>query len=362
MSEKRDYYEVLGIGREASGEDIKKAYRKLAKAHHPDINKENSEAEAQFKEINEAYEVLSDSSKRARYDQFGHSGPGMGQGFGGFDFGGFGDIFESFFGGSTSSRRRASQKGADIQESVTVTFLEAAFGVKREVSFHRNQPCDSCKGTGVREGTTPETCGRCRGSGKVRTQQSTLFGQFIHENVCHDCGGTGKIIRDPCPDCRGKGLVRQKKTMEVRIPAGIDDGQVITLRGQGEPGTNQGIHGDLKILVRIKPHEVFRRNDTNVHIKIPISFTQAALGTEIQIPTIDGEMTYDIPEGTQTGTAFKLRGKGIPSLRDGIRGDQVVEVFIRVPEKLSKEQKELLEKYAEVSGEHLNPKKKKFFK
>ncbi|MFO7637480.1 MAG: molecular chaperone DnaJ [Clostridia bacterium] len=363
MAEKRDYYEVLGLSRGASDEEIKKAYRKHAKLYHPDINKDNHEAEAKFKEANEAYEILSDSQKRAQYDQFGHAGPSMGSGFGGFDFGGFGDIFESFFGGTGSSgnRRNAPRKGADIEERVILTFEEAAFGVKKEVNIHRNEKCEDCEGSGAQKGTTPEICKQCGGSGQVRVKQSTLFGQFVNIATCAGCGGSGKIIKEPCSSCRGKGTVRNARTLEVHIPEGIDDGQVITLRGNGEPGTNGGPTGDLHVLVRIKPHELFKRKGTTVHSEISISFTQAALGAGITVPTIDGKVKYKIPEGTQTGTSFKLKGKGIPSLRGGSRGDHVVEVHVVVPQKLTKEQREILQKYAEVSGEKVQQKKKRLF-
>ncbi|MDX1359200.1 MAG: molecular chaperone DnaJ [Clostridia bacterium] len=356
MADKRDYYEVLGVSKDASDEDIKKAYRKLAKQFHPDVNKDDPKAEQKFKEASEAYEILSDSNKRARYDQFGHEAPGMGGGggFGGFGgFGGVEDIFESFFGGfgSSSSRRTGPRKGADIREHITIEFEEAAFGVKKSVNVLRHEHCSDCEGTGAKPGTEPEECGKCHGTGRVRVRQNTLFGQFVNEQTCDTCRGSGKIIKEHCTNCRGTGLVRKTRKIDINVPAGIDNGHTISLRGEGEPGQRGGPPGDLLVTVRVKSHKEFIRNGTNILLKITVSFTQAALGADIEIPTIDGKVKYKIHDGTQSGDKFRLRGKGIPSLRTGHRGDQIVEVFVEVPRKLNRKQKAALKEYAEVMGE-----------
>ncbi|MGI6669106.1 MAG: molecular chaperone DnaJ [Acetivibrionales bacterium] len=368
---KRDYYEVLGISRNASDDEIKKAYRKLAKKYHPDINPGDKNAEAKFKEVNEAYEVLSDPQKRSRYDQFGHAGvdpngfTGAGAGFG-FDFGdfGLGDIFESFFGGGfgrSTRSRTAPQKGADLKYSVEISFEEAAFGVNKDINVSRHEKCSKCEGSGAKQGTVPATCKQCGGTGQVQYKQSTPFGHFVNVRTCDVCRGEGKVIVDPCPDCNGRGKTRRYVKIKLSIPAGIDDGQTISLRGEGEPGVRGGPPGDLYVLVNVKPHPIFRRQGNDVVCEIPITFVQAALGAEIEVPTLDGKVKYTVPEGTQTGTIFRLRGKGIPYIRGSGRGDQYVKVEIDVPKKLNEKQKQLLREFAEISGEEVYEQRKNFF-
>jgi molecular chaperone DnaJ len=365
---KKDLYEILGVDRNATEEEIKKAYRRLAKKYHPDLNPGDKEAEQKFKEINEAYEILSDPQKRAQYDQFGDAAfeqggfgqGGFGQGGfgeGGFDFGGFGgfgdifgDIFNDFFG---TGRRRAEtgpQKGNDIRYDLTLTFEEAAFGTEKEIEVERFEECDVCKGTGAKPGSKPETCPVCHGTGEVRTAQNTPFGRIVNIRTCHRCHGEGKIITDPCNKCGGTGRIRRRRKIRVTIPAGIDEGQMLTLRGEGEPGLRGGPRGDLYIVIHVKPHELFTREGYNVHLKMPISFADAALGGEIKIPTLDGTVSFTIPEGTQTGTKFRLRGKGIPHINGRGRGDQIVEVYIDVPKKLTEKQKELLRELKKLEG------------
>lgn len=358
MADKRDYYEVLGVDKNASADQIKKAYRQMAKKYHPDINKDNPDAEEKFKEVNEAYEVLGDAQKKQAYDQFGHAGVdpnagfggGQGGGFGGFDMG---DIFESFFGGGFgggNSRRNGPRKGGDIHQSVTLTFTEAAFGTKKEISFLRVEECETCHGSGAKNGTEAITCPTCHGTGQVKTTQRTPLGSFVTSRVCDACRGEGKIIKDPCTVCNGQGRVKRRRTMTVDIPAGIDDGQTISLRGEGDRGTRGGPAGDLLITVRIKRHELFTREGYNVLCEVPITFVQATLGCDIEVPTIDGKIRYHIPEGTQTDTVFRLKNKGIPSLRGGIRGDQMVKVVVEIPKNLSQKQKELLIQFDQESG------------
>ena len=367
---KRDYYEVLGVSKDASEADIKRAYRKLAAQYHPDVNHEQG-AEERFKEINEANEVLSDADKRARYDQFGFAGvdpnfagTGGGNPFGG-GFGGFGDIgdiFGSFFGGGASRRRNpnAPQRGEDVGARVDITFEEAAFGTQKEVSASRIENCDRCGGSGAAEGTSAQTCHRCGGRGTVRTQQNFMGMVMQSDTTCPECRGTGKIIPQPCSRCKGKGKVRRSFKTMVNIPAGIDDGQSLRDRGKGCAGANGGPNGDLLVTVNVKRHPVFTRQGQSVYIEMPISFTQAALGAEIEVPTIDGRVRYTIAEGTQTGTTFRLKGKGIPYLNGSGRGDEFVTVVVETPSRLSKEQKELLRKL-ETTGDASHPKRKKFF-
>ena len=369
--EKRDYYEVLGLSKGATEDEIKRAYKKLARKYHPDMNPGDKEAEEKFKEVNEANEVLSDPDKKARYDQFGFAGvdpnygAGGGYGAGGFDFGDLGDIFGSFFGGGFGSgqrRRTGPQRGESIRMSVSVDFTEAAFGCEKEITVERSEQCSTCKGNGCAPGTTPEVCPDCHGSGAVTQSQRTPFGVMQTQAVCGKCRGTGKIIHQPCPDCRGSGRARKRKTVKVNIPAGIDNGQTISLRGQGHAGKNGGPNGDLLITVMVKPHDIFRREGTSVFCEAPITFTQAVLGAEMEIPTIDGKVKYTIPEGTQTGTVFRLRGKGIPVLNGHGRGDQYVTVTIETPRGLNREQKEALKKFSETLGEGNYEKQRSFFK
>ena len=377
--EKRDYYEVLGVSKGASDAEIKKAYRKLAMKYHPDYNPGDKDAEAKFKEINEANEVLSDPKKRQLYDQYGFAGvdptyaaqngggPGGFSGFGGdgVDLGDiFGDIFGGGFGGfggSTRSNPNAPRKGHDIQANVILTFEEAAHGCAKKVTLNRQQTCPDCRGTGCAPGSSPETCTECGGRGYVVTQQRTPFGVMQSQQPCPHCGGRGTIIKNPCKTCRGTGKTSARKTLEVKIPAGIDDDQNIALRGQGDAGTNGGPAGDLLIVVSVRPHEIFRREGTSVLCEAPITFTQAVLGAELEIPTIDGKVKYTIPEGTQSGTTFRLKGKGIPGLNGRGRGDQYVTVYIETPRNLNREQKEALKKFSESLGEKNYEEHKSFF-
>ena len=375
MAEKRDYYEVLGIQKGASEDEIKKAYKKLARKYHPDMNPGDKEAEEKFKEVNEANEVLSDPEKKARYDQFGFAGvdPNYGAGAGGaggfgggFDFGDLGDIFGSFFGGGFGGGQRrnpnAPQRGESIRASVSVSFTDAAFGCEKSVTLERSEMCGTCKGNGCAPGTTPEVCPDCHGTGTVQVRRQTPMGVFASNGPCRKCGGTGRLIHQPCPDCRGGGTVRKRKTIQVTIPAGIDHGQTISLRGQGNAGKNGDPAGDLLITVMVQPHDLFRRDGVDVFCEAPITFTQAVLGAELEIPTIDGKVKYSIPEGTQTGTVFRLKGKGIPVLNGRGRGDQYVTVTIETPRNLNKEQKEALRKFSETVGENNYERRKSFFK
>lgn len=359
MADKRDYYEVLGVAKGASDDEIKKAYRKLAKKYHPDVNKDNAEAAEKFKEASEAYEILSDSTKRQKYDQFGFAGVdpsyGAGQGaggfggFGGFDMGGFGDLGDilsgMFGGGGRQSRQNAPRRGDSIRKSVMLSFEEAAFGCDKEISIDRVESCDDCGGTGAASGTTPETCANCHGSGVVTQSQRTPLGVFQTQSACPNCRGTGKIIKTPCKKCGGNGKLRRSRTLSVHIPAGIDDGQSIQLRGQGGAGANGGPSGDVIVTIGIRPHPLFSREGADVICEIPISFTQAALGDTLQVPTIDGKIEYQVPEGTQTGTVFRMRGKGIQNVNGRGRGDQYVRVNIEVPKNLSDKQKDLLREF-----------------
>lgn len=370
MAEKRDYYEVLGIDKNASEDEIKRAYKKLARKYHPDMNPGDKEAEEKFKEINEANEVLSDPEKKARYDQFGFAGTdpnygaGQGGGFGGFDFGDLGDIFGSFFGGGFGGARanpNAPQRGESLRTSVNISFEEAAFGCEKEVSIDRIEQCPDCRGSGCAKGTTAEVCPDCRGSGVIQQRRQTPLGYMSTSAPCQRCGGKGKIIHQPCPKCGGKGMIRHRKTIKVSIPAGIDNGQTISLRAQGNAGKNGGPAGDLLIVVSVRPHEIFRREGTSVLCEAPITFTQAVLGAELEIPTIDGKVKYTIPEGTQSGTTFRLKGKGIPGLNGRGRGDQYVTVYIETPRNLNREQKEALKKFSESLGEKNYEEHKSFF-
>ncbi len=367
MAEKRDYYEVLGVSKGASEDELKKAYRKLAKENHPDLHPGDKECEARFKEINEAYEVLSDSDKRAKYDQFGHAAfdPNQGfggGGFGGFEgFGGFGDIFGDIFGGfggfgGGGRNPNAPRKGDNLRATVNIKFEEAAFGVKKEVFVAKVEQCPDCKGTGCAEGTTAEVCPDCKGTGSVKTTQRTPFGMVQSTGQCPKCKGRGKIIHTPCKSCRGVGSVRRQHKVTVSVPAGIDDGQTISLRGQGNAGINGGPAGDLLITVLVQPHARFERDGASILLEQEVSFAQAALGSEIEVPTLDGKVKLNIPEGTQPGSVFRLKGKGVPYLRANGRGDQFVTVKVAVPKNMSSAQKEALRQYASAMGETIEQK------
>ena len=362
MAEKRDYYEVLGIQKGATQDEIKKAYRKITKENHPDLHPGDKACEERFKEANEAYEVLSDEEKRQKYDQFGHAAfdpnAGFGGGFGGFEgFGGFGDIFGDIFGGfggfggATRSNPNAPRKGENLRTNVSISFEEAAFGCKKEVTVIRVESCPDCGGSGCAEGTTPEICPDCGGSGHVRVNQRTPFGMVQSTTQCPKCGGSGKIIHQPCKTCKGKGNVRRQQKIEVNIPAGIDDGQTISKTGAGNAGFNGGPNGDLLVSVTVRPHARFERDGTSVLLEQELSYAQAVLGAEIEVPTIDGKVKLSIPEGTQPGAVFRLRGKGIPYLRGSGRGDQFITVTIKVPRNLSSSQKELLRQFAASMGD-----------
>ena len=367
MAEKRDYYEVLGVSKGASEDELKKAYRKLAKENHPDLHPGDKECEARFKEINEAYEVLSDSDKRAKYDQFGHAAFDPNQGFGGGGFGGFegfggfgdifGDIFSGFGGfGGGGRNPNAPRKGDNLRATVNIKFEEAAFGVKKEVFVAKVEQCPDCKGTGCAEGTTAEVCPDCKGTGSVKTTQRTPFGMVQSTGQCPKCKGRGKIIHTPCKSCRGIGSVRRQHKVTVSVPAGIDDGQTISLRGQGNVGINGGPAGDLLINVLVQPHARFERDGASILLEQEVSFAQAALGSEIEVPTLDGKVKLNIPEGTQPGSVFRLKGKGVPYLRANGRGDQFVTVKVAVPKNMSSAQKEALRQYASAMGETIEQK------
>ena len=372
MAEKKDYYEVLGVDKGADEAALKKAYRSLAKKYHPDMNPDNKEAEQKFKEVNEAYAVLSDSEKRAQYDQYGHAAfeggaGGAGGGFGGF--GDFGDIFSSFFGGGFggfgggSTQRNGPTRGDDIGARISVSFEEAAFGVKREISYNRICRCPDCSGSGAAKGSKPETCTKCRGTGRMRVMQRLGGMQFQSEAPCDACHGSGKIIKNPCSNCRGTGLIRVNKTLEVSVPAGIDDGERIALRGQGNDGKNGGPAGDLILQVMVKPHAIFEREGYHIYCEVPIPVTDAILGAEIEIPTLKEKMKYTIPEGTQPGTEFVVRGQGIPHVGNpNRRGDLVFRVNVEIPKGLTEEQKAQVRTFAGNCKESNYGKKSGFFK
>lgn len=373
---KRDYYEVLGVPKTASDDEIKKAYRKLAKQYHPDVHPGDKEAEAKFKEAGEAYAVLSDADKRRQYDQFGHSAFEQG-GAGGFDFNGdmgdiFGDIFGDLFGGGRRSSRanNGPMKGANLRTGIRITFEEAVFGCEKEIELTLKDECEKCHGTGAKPGSSPETCQKCHGSGQVTFTQQSLFGMVRNVQTCPDCRGTGKIIKEKCPDCYGSGYISKKKTIKVSVPAGIDNGQSIRIRGKGEPGTNGGERGDLLVEVSVSRHPIFQRQDYDIYSTAPMSFAQAALGGDVRISTVDGDVLYTVKPGTQTDTKVRLRGKGVPTLRNkDVRGDHYVTLVVQVPTKLTSEQKELLQKFddsvngkpSDTEGEKEKEKKKKFF-
>lgn len=370
MANKRDYYDVLGISRDASDDEIKKAYRRLSKKYHPDISDE-PDAEEKFKEVAEAYEVLSDDQKRAAYDQYGHAandpnfGAGGFGGFGGFGGGGsysggfsdFDDIFNTFFGGGVGGRSRqqpnAPQKGADLQYRMTLTFEEAIFGKETTIRYNRDEECHTCHGTGAKEGTQPTTCHKCHGSGTIQVEQNTPFGRVMTQSVCDVCGGTGEEIKEKCTTCHGSGIENKSHSVKVSIPAGVEGGQQIPLRGQGEAGRNGGPYGDLYILIQVQASEQFERQGTEIYYEQPITFAQAALGDEVKVPTVHGNVKLRIPAGTQTGTVFRMRGKGAPRVGGGAQGDQHVTVKVVTPEKLSAKERELFEELAKESGQEV---------
>lgn len=359
--QKRDYYEVLGVAKNAGDAEIKKAYRVLAKKYHPDMNPGDKEAEKKFKEASEAYAILSDPEKRRQYDQFGHAAfEGGAGGAGGFDFSGmdfgdiFGDIFGDFFGGSSRRSSNGPMKGANVRASVRITFEEAVFGCEKELELVLKDDCPECHGSGAKPGTTPETCTKCGGKGKVMFTQQSLFGMVQNVQTCPDCHGTGKVVKEKCPNCHGNGYISNKKKISVSIPPGIDNGQSVRIREKGEPGSNGGPRGDLLVEVIISSHPIFQRQEMNIFSTAPISFAQAALGGEIRISTIDGDVLYTVKPGTQTDTRIRLKGKGVPSLRNkNVRGDQYVTLVVQVPTSLSAEAKEALRRYDEVSGNSL---------
>ena len=373
LAEKRDYYEVLGVDKSASPDEIKKAYRKLAKKYHPDLNPGDKakEAEEKFKEASEAYEILSDEEKKQRYDQFGHAGvdPNAGAGgYGGYgDFGGFGgfeDIFSSFFGGGGQSRRapNAPQRGRDLRYSIDLTFEQACFGCEIELNVNRMETCDTCGGNGAEPGTSASTCSVCHGTGQVTTVQRTMFGNIQSSRPCSSCGGTGKVISSPCKSCHGDGIVRKSRKVKVKVPAGIDNEQIIPLRGQADAGKNGGPAGDLLIITRVKDHKLFERQGFDILCDFPITFVEAALGAEIEVPTIDGKVKYDIPEGTQSGTVFRLKGKGVPRLHGGgSRGDQYVKIKVEIPKNLNDKQKDILRQFADTVEPAKYKERKSFF-
>ncbi len=355
MAEKRDYYEVLGVSRSATEDDLKKAYRKLARQYHPDVNKE-PDAEEMFKEVNEAYEVLSDGDRRAAYDRFGHAASqmgGNGDPFGGFGQSPFGDIFESFFGGTTTRRRSGPQRGADLQATIDITFLDSMFGTERELELTRQETCDSCHGTKMKDGATPPRCTVCNGTGEVRRVQQTILGQFMTAQPCSNCRGEGVTITDPCQTCRGRGRVTRARTINVTVPAGIDENQTLRYTGQGEASINGGPNGNLYIKVRIAPHDIFTRNGKSILMTAGVNVAQAALGDSISVETIDGPVVFNLPSGTQSGEKFRLRGHGVPSGSD--RGDQIVTIQVLIPHDLTPEQQNLFEQLGETLGSEIQP-------
>lgn len=364
MATKRDYYDVLGVDKSADDATLKKAYRQVAKKYHPDVNPGNEEAEIKFKEASEAYGVLSDAEKRRQYDQFGHAafenggGGGAGGGFGGFDFGGdFSDIFGDLFGGGGRSRGRSNgpMQGANLRKGIRITFEEAIFGCEKELEVFIKDPCAKCSGTGAKPGTTPVTCSKCGGKGQVVYSQQSFFGMVQNVQTCPDCHGTGKIIKEKCSDCGGTGFVSNKKTIKVSIPAGIDNGQSIRIRDKGEPGINGGPRGDLLVEITVSRHPLFVRQDSTIFSTASITFAQAALGADVRIKTVDGEVIYNVKAGTKTDMKVRLKGKGVPSLRNPqVRGDQYVTLVIQTPERLSSEAKELLRQFDAITGDSLH--------
>ncbi len=367
---KRDYYEVLGVSKGADDAAIKKGYRQMAKKYHPDMNPGDKEAEAKFKEVNEAYAVLSDPEKKQVYDQYGHDGldpnfgaGGFGGGFGGFGGVDLGDIFGSFFGGgaSSSARRNAPRRGEDITYRLNITFEEAAFGCTKELKYNRVEQCSECKGSGAEKGTEAETCSRCRGTGSVTVQQRTMFGMMQSQKTCDACRGRGKVIKSPCSNCRGTGNIKLSKKIEVNIPAGVDEGGKICLRGQGNAGVNGGSYGDLYIIVSLKSHDIFKRQGNDLFCEVPVSYSDLVLGGEIEVPTLEGTMKYKIPEGTQSGARFSIRGKGVVIYNTKNHGDLYFTVTMETPRNLSSEAKEALAKFNELCEKTSYAKKTSFY-
>ncbi len=355
----KDLYETLGVGKDAGADEIKSAYRKLAKQYHPDMNKGDDAAAQKFKEVNEAYQVLSDDQKRKQYDMFGSTDNMGGQGGGGFSgfggfgdqgfegFGGFGDIFENIFGGGMRSRpANGPQKGQDIRVNMKITFEEAAFGVKKDIALNRNEKCEECGGTGAKKGAGRKTCPTCNGSGQVRTQQQSMFGSFVNVQTCETCGGEGTIVEEPCEKCKGSGSSMQQRNISINIPAGIDDGQIITMRGEGNAGKRGGPNGDLRIYITVKPHKLFERMGNDLYLDLGVSIVQATLGDEVQVPTLEGKVKYKIPEGTQPGTVFRLKGKGVKVLNSNRTGDLYIRANVEVPKRLNDKQKKALKDFA----------------
>lgn len=375
MADKRDYYEVLGIEKGAAEDEIKKAYRTMARKYHPDLHPNDKEAEEKFKEVNEAYEVLSDSEKKARYDQFGHAGvdPSYGAGSGSYSggfggFGGFGpdvgDIFDSLFGsfgGGRSTNANVPRKGQDINRNATISFMDACNGCSVTINIDRYEKCDECNGTGAKAGSSPITCPECNGTGQVKVAQRTPFGSISSIRTCSKCLGKGKIINDPCSKCQGNGRIRVSSKKEINVPAGINDGQTLQVRGQGDQGINGGPAGDLTVTISVRPDPIFEREGYDIHCEIPITYTQAALGDELTVPTIDGKVKYTISEGTQNGTIFRLRGKGVKKINRNERGDQYVKVYVEIPSNLTKKQKDALKEFETSLNEHNYNKRKTFF-
>ncbi|MFW5972094.1 MAG: molecular chaperone DnaJ [Bacillota bacterium] len=366
MASKRDYYEVLGVSRDADEDEIKKAYRKKARKLHPDVNKDDPNAEENFKELSEAYEILSDSNKRARYDQYGHSGIND-QDFN-FDdfaqggFGGFEDIFDMFFGGGRGGRRRGPRRGNDLQYRLRISFETAAFGGAEEINIPRTETCNTCNGSGAKPGTDTKTCPKCHGNGQIRTTQQTPFGHFAQTSVCDRCGGDGRIVEEPCPTCNGQGQVRKRRKITVNIPAGVENGSRLRMAGEGEAGEQGAPSGDLYIIIEVSSHKIFKRQGDDIHCEVPINFVQATLGDEIEVPTLEGKVKFNIPEGTQPGTSFRLKNKGIAHLNGYGRGDEYITVKIMIPKTLNDKQKELLMQFADESGDEINPEHKSWLK
>ena len=363
---KRDYYEVLGVTKSASADEIKKAYRKLARKYHPDVNSGDNNAEAKFKEVAEAYAVLQDADKKAAYDHYGHAAFEQQGGFGGGgfdfgDFGGLGDIFDMFFGGGGGRSRRGPEKGADLRIEIEISFTEAAFGVERDIKIPRTENCSTCGGSGAAPGSSTKTCDACNGQGQVQYAQNTAFGRIVQTRPCERCRGLGKIIEKPCPTCHGARQVRRTKNIHVKVPAGVDSGSRLRLSGEGEAGARGGPHGDLYVFLRVRPHEFFKRDNYDIICEIPITFVQAALGDELNVDTLDGKEKLKIPEGTQTGAVFRMKGKGIQNLNGHGRGDQHVIVKVITPTKLTEKQKELLREYAKLGGKNVSSTDKGFF-